>query len=104
MRDFLLTLGRYIRLTLRLRLGVAGIALIVIAVIGVGHFSAQADDSRAKAADPKAGAASPVAGPGELNLSDAQLEMVNVGAAEQRSYPLERSAVGSVDFNEERPP
>jgi cobalt-zinc-cadmium efflux system membrane fusion protein len=101
MRNFLLTLGRYMGLGPRRRLGIAAVALSVIAAIGVGHFSAQADDSRAKGANQKAGAASPAADPGNLNLSDAQLEMVNIGAAEQRSFPLERTAVGSVDFNED---
>ena len=34
-------------------------------------------------------------------MSDAQLEFITIGAAERRPFPLERRAVGSVDFNED---
>jgi hypothetical protein len=37
-----------------------------------------------------------------LNLSDAQLAGVKVEPAEEREFPLEKEAVGSIDFNEER--
>ena len=36
-----------------------------------------------------------------LELSDAQLEMISVGAVSEHAFPLEREAVGSIDFNED---
>src|SRR5262245_25667217 len=36
-----------------------------------------------------------------IDLSDSQLTAVKVEAIEQREFPLEKEAVGSIDFNEE---
>jgi cobalt-zinc-cadmium efflux system membrane fusion protein len=99
MRDLLAMAWRYINLGVQRRLTVAGVVLILITAIGVGHFSAKAGDPKVSE-DQRAGAAAK-ADTGELNLSNAQLEMVNIAAAEQRAFPLERTAVGSVDFNED---
>ena len=47
------------------------------------------------------GASPPSAGSDELNLADAQLGMISVGSVSERTFPLERQAVGSIDFNED---
>jgi cobalt-zinc-cadmium efflux system membrane fusion protein len=39
--------------------------------------------------------------PDTVELSEAQLKLVKVGAAEERDFPIEKGAVGSIDFNEE---
>jgi membrane fusion protein, heavy metal efflux system len=86
------------------RAGAAGAGVLLLAVIGVAHFTAQADDtaaaSRKPSATPKDSAASRAAAD-TLELSDAQLEMIGFGAVSERAFPLEREAVGSIDFNED---
>ena len=101
MRDSLSTLWRYVNLALRRRLAIAGAVLILITVVGVGHFSAKADTSATNRAGSSPSAAPQAPEEGVVNLSDAQLQLVKIGAAEQRSFPLERTAVGSVDFDED---
>ncbi len=39
--------------------------------------------------------------PDSLDLSDAQLTAVKVAPVEEREFPIEREAVGSIDFNED---
>jgi cobalt-zinc-cadmium efflux system membrane fusion protein len=81
----------------RRRAVVAGAALLLVAVIGVRHFSAQAGEPE------KAKAEAPASGPdaNALELSDSQLEMINTGTVSERAFALEREAVGSIDFNED---
>jgi cobalt-zinc-cadmium efflux system membrane fusion protein len=76
---------------------VAGAAMLLAAVIGIRHFSAQAGEAE----KPRAGA--PASGPdaNAVELSDSQLEMINTGTVSERAFPLEREAVGSIDFNED---
>jgi membrane fusion protein, heavy metal efflux system len=75
-----------------------GAAVLLAASIGVTHFSAKADDTRA-GAGPKASA--PVSEPNpSVQLTDAQLKSIKIGAASVHAFPQERTAVGSIDFNE----
>jgi cobalt-zinc-cadmium efflux system membrane fusion protein len=67
----------------------------LIALIGVTHFSAKADDS----GKPKAGAPRPDAD--VVELSDAQLGMISIGAVSERPFPIQTEAVGNIDFNED---
>jgi membrane fusion protein, heavy metal efflux system len=78
----------------RRRAVAAGGATMLAVLIGVLHFSARADDSKG---GPPAGGSDP----GTVALSDAQLQMINVGSVSERAFPLEREAVGSIDFNED---
>jgi cobalt-zinc-cadmium efflux system membrane fusion protein len=64
-------------------------------LIAVTHFSAKADD-RGK---PSAGTVT--AAPNAAELSDAQLGLITIGAVSELAFPLEREAVGSIDFNED---
>ena len=75
----------------------AGAAVVLVALIGVTHFSAKADDN----GKPKAGA--PARGPdaGVVELSDAQLGMISIGAALEHPFPIQTEAVGNIDFNED---
>lgn len=79
----------------RRRAVVAGAAVLLAAVIGVGHFSAQADEAE----KPKAPASA--ADTNAVELSDSQLGMINTGTVAERAFPLEREAVGNIDFNED---
>jgi membrane fusion protein, heavy metal efflux system len=78
----------------------AGVAIVVAALVGVAHFSAKADDAGA-GSGPKAGAPAPKSDPDAVELSDAQLGMITIGAVSERAFPLEREAVGNIDFNED---
>ena len=79
----------------RRRAVVAGAAVLLAAVIGFGHFSAQADEAE----KPKAPASA--ADANAVELSDSQLGMINTGTVSERAFPLEREAVGNIDFNED---
>jgi membrane fusion protein, heavy metal efflux system len=70
-------------------------AMVLVALVVVVHFSAKADDS----AKPKAGAPKPDTD--AVELSDAQLGMINIGAVSERPFPIQTEAVGNIDFNED---
>jgi cobalt-zinc-cadmium efflux system membrane fusion protein len=78
----------------RRRAVAAGAATMLAVIIGVVHFSARADDSKGDA--PARGSDA-----GTVALSDGQLQMIDVGSVSERAFPLEREAVGSIDFNED---
>jgi cobalt-zinc-cadmium efflux system membrane fusion protein len=84
---------------------VAGAAIVLVVSIGVVRLSAKADDSPRANATLTAGsiAGAPVHGTAidAVELSDAQLGMITVGAAAEQAFPLERDAIGSIDFNED---
>jgi membrane fusion protein, heavy metal efflux system len=83
----------------RRRAVAAGAATVLGALLAVTYFSATADSAKASAA---AKAAIPARLPNadSVELSDAELGMITVGAVSEREFPLEREAVGSIDFNE----
>ena len=84
---------------------VATAVLLLTALIGVAHFSARADDSPRANAGPDAGTKSGAPGqrsPAEtVELSDAQLGMISIGAVSEHSFPIQTEAVGNIDFNED---
>jgi cobalt-zinc-cadmium efflux system membrane fusion protein len=74
-----------------------GITIMVLALGACVFLSA-------RAADPDKANATITAKASDSNsveLSDAQLQMVNVGAVSEHTFPLQREAVGSIDFNED---
>jgi cobalt-zinc-cadmium efflux system membrane fusion protein len=74
-------------------------AMVLVACLGVMHFSAQADgNDKAKT---KTGAPSPGPDAGIVELSDAQLGTISIGAAAERPFPVQTEAVGNIDFNED---
>jgi membrane fusion protein, heavy metal efflux system len=78
--------------------------LLLAALIGVAHFSAKADDSPRANAGPSAGSKSgaPVQRSTDtVELSDAQLGMISIGAVSEHSFPIQAEAVGNIDFNED---
>jgi cobalt-zinc-cadmium efflux system membrane fusion protein len=71
-------------------------ATVLVALVVVVHFSAKADDS----AKPKAG--TPAHGDTDaVELSDAQLGLISIGAVSERPFPIQTEAVGNIDFNED---
>ena len=87
----------------RRRLVAGGIAVLLATLIAVTHFSAKADDTRSAGTGLKANApaASPAPGPDpSLELTDAQLKSIKISVAAEHEFPQERTAVGSIDFNE----
>jgi len=85
----------------RRRLAAGGAAVLLATLIGLTHFSAKAGDTRAAPAEPKANV--PASAPGtdpSVELTDAQLKSIKIGAAAEHAFPQERTAVGSIDFNE----
>jgi biotin carboxyl carrier protein len=78
----------------------AGGVIVVLALGALGYLSA-----RAESVDkPKADVAAKAPDSNRANavvLSDSQLQMVNVGTVSEYTFPLQREAVGSIDFNED---
>jgi membrane fusion protein, heavy metal efflux system len=79
----------------------AGAVAVLAVLVGVMHFSAKADDTGTSSAGHKAGAPPAEPETGRMELSDAQLGMIDIGTVSERAFPLEREAVGSIDFNED---
>lgn len=77
----------------RRRLIIAAVSTLLAVSAGVSYLGAKAGD-----------AGTPPSGAGQtdnLVLSDAQLAMIAVNPAQVHQFPLERRAVGSIDFNED---
>jgi cobalt-zinc-cadmium efflux system membrane fusion protein len=72
-------------------------AAMIVALIGLTHFSARADGNN----KPKAGATARGPDAGVVELSDAQLGMIRIGAALEHQFPIQTEAVGNIDFNED---
>jgi cobalt-zinc-cadmium efflux system membrane fusion protein len=81
------------------------VLLLLTALIGVAHFSAKADDSPRANAGPdagtKSGAPAQRSSTETVELSDAQLGMISIGAVSEHSFPIQTEAVGNIDFNED---
>jgi membrane fusion protein, heavy metal efflux system len=80
----------------------AGIVIVALALAlsGLGYLSARAAsvdtpnlEGVAKITDTKSA--------NTVVLSDSQLQMINVGTVSEYTFPLQREAVGSIDFNED---
>jgi membrane fusion protein, heavy metal efflux system len=76
----------------------AAAGLLLAAVIGISYLSAKADAPATGAAPkPAIPADQPAA---SVQLTDTQLKSVKFSAAGERAFPQVRTAVGSIDFNE----
>jgi cobalt-zinc-cadmium efflux system membrane fusion protein len=81
----------------------------VAGAYSVGHISgwlksgldAAAPDAAAQAREPPARAAALSSGPPSVELNDKQLTSVKVEAIGDHVFPVEKVAIGSIDFNEE---
>jgi cobalt-zinc-cadmium efflux system membrane fusion protein len=74
------------------------VTLVTVAALtlAVGaYFSAHADDAH------KPEATARIADPNNLELPDSQVQAIDVTMVSERTFPLQREAVGSIDFNED---
>jgi membrane fusion protein, heavy metal efflux system len=84
------------------RLG-AAIAAALFALILVIYWASHSGDTLGSGSGvtrSNAEAASGAGDPDSIDLSDAQLSAVKVEPVEERDFPVEKEAVGSIDFNE----
>ncbi len=84
---------------------VVGTAAVAAALLVAGGIYVLRDaGGPPRAAAQAANAAAPANAPADANtveVSDTQLAFVKVEAAAEREFPLEKTAVGSIDFNED---
>ena len=83
----------------KIAVGATAAAALVAALIGSAHLRARADEPARASPGPKASAPAPGTD-ASVQLTDTQLRSVTISPAETHEFPLERSAVGSIDFNE----
>jgi membrane fusion protein, heavy metal efflux system len=92
----------WIRLAARHRRAASVAVLSGALMLGIlGYLAGRAGSSEAPAADPTASARASGSSSNGVVLSDAQLQMVNVGTVSEYVFPLQREAVGNIDFNED---
>jgi cobalt-zinc-cadmium efflux system membrane fusion protein len=91
-----------IRRALRRR-RIASIAvLIVTLMLGIlGYLGGRAGSSEAPKSDAVSTAPPSGGSSNTVVLSESQLQMVNVGTVSEFTFPLQREAVGNIDFNED---
>jgi membrane fusion protein, heavy metal efflux system len=81
---------------IRGRAAISTVAIAAAMLLGAGaYFSAHAGDT------PPPGGAGKVVDHDNIELSDSQLQAVDVITVSQQSFPVEKEAVGSIDFNED---
>jgi cobalt-zinc-cadmium efflux system membrane fusion protein len=71
-----------------------------LALSALSYLSAHAE-SVDKPKIERAAKATDAKGANTVVLSDSQLQMINVGAVSEYTFPLQREAVGNIDFNED---
>jgi cobalt-zinc-cadmium efflux system membrane fusion protein len=76
---------------------VGALLAIAAAVFWLWH---PGDAAKSSANDAPA-ATAPAAAPDSVDLSDSQLAAVKVAPVDERDFPVEKTAVGSIDFNED---
>jgi cobalt-zinc-cadmium efflux system membrane fusion protein len=85
----------------RWRVRIAATALGLLTCIIVAVYSRLGSSAAHAAAGPAPpGAAAP--NPDTVRLSDSQLKAIRTGTVPEREFRLEKAAVGSIDFNEDR--
>jgi membrane fusion protein, heavy metal efflux system len=73
-------------------------ALVSALVVGTSvYFNVRAETP----AKPDAQIAATPSGPRVVELTDSQLQMINLGTVAVHTFPLQREAVGNIDFNED---
>ena len=101
MDDRLFSIWR-IRQALRRRRSASVAVTSVVLMFGIlDYLGGRAGSSEAPKAPPAA-TAHATGGPGDtVVLSDSQLQMVSLGMVSEYEFPLQREAVGNIDFNED---
>jgi cobalt-zinc-cadmium efflux system membrane fusion protein len=81
---------------MRIKLVATATTVAALTLAGGAYFSARADDTRKP--EVSAGA---VIDPENVELAASQTESIDVATVSERAFPLQRDAVGSIDFNED---
>jgi len=83
------------------RIASAATALVVLVLGITSYLGARAGGSESP--KPEGASSTTAAGaPGNtVALSDSQMQMIDVGTVSEHTFPLQRDAVGSIDFNED---
>jgi|SRR5215471_2517935 len=80
----------------------AAVAATVVGLTAGAYFLVDLDSAPTKAtAATTAAPSEPPPDPNTVELSATQLASVKVAAVEEREFPIEKTSVGSIDFNEE---
>jgi cobalt-zinc-cadmium efflux system membrane fusion protein len=94
-----------VRLTIDKRAAVFGVLIIgALAIYGWMHFRGESQPDLAVTSKADAAVTDPnsaSANGNKLELSDSQLAAVKVEPVELRAFPVEKEAIGSIDFNED---
>jgi len=93
---------RFNRPPLMLGAGAAALALIAASVLLPGSHQGEAGPGAATAAEKDAPKPGDAAVKDSVDLSDAQVKGLKVDSAATRVFSVQRTAVGSIDFNENR--
>ena len=72
------------------------VAVTALTLAGGAYFSAHADDAH----KPEVGGGT-VVDPDDVELAASQTDSIDVTTVSERTFPLQRDAVGSIDFNED---
>jgi membrane fusion protein, heavy metal efflux system len=81
---------------MRIKIAVTAATVAALTLAGGAYLSARADDTRKP--EVRAGA---VIDPENVELAASQTESIDVATVSERAFPLQRDAVGSIDFNED---
>jgi membrane fusion protein, heavy metal efflux system len=81
---------------MRTKIAVTAAAIAALTLAGGAYLSARADDTR----KPQVSAGA-VIDPENVELAASQTESIDVTTVSERAFPLQRDAVGSIDFNED---
>jgi cobalt-zinc-cadmium efflux system membrane fusion protein len=81
---------------MRIKIAATAATVVALTLAGGAYFSARADDARKP--EVHAGA---VIDPENVELAASQTESIDVATVSERAFPLQRDAVGSIDFNED---
>jgi cobalt-zinc-cadmium efflux system membrane fusion protein len=81
---------------MRIKMAATAATVVALTLAGGAYFSARADDTRKP--EVHAGA---VIDPENVELAASQTESIDVATVSERDFPLQRDAVGSIDFNED---
>ena len=81
---------------MRNKIAATAATVVALTLAGGAYFSARADDTRKPEVRADA-----VIDPENVELAASQTESIDVATVSERAFPLQRDAVGSIDFNED---
>jgi cobalt-zinc-cadmium efflux system membrane fusion protein len=100
-------LSIFSRITVRRARAGLAVVLVALAIVAYGAWrlskspTADLDATTPANAEQNKGSDAPAHDPNSIELSDTQLASVKVAPVEERAFPVEKEAVGSIDFDED---